>query len=237
GGPAKGEGQATGGCPVYSHPAQLTDNRNCVLCMTCLKACPHRSVEFNLRPPGIELWTTHQPMGHEVALLFLLWGAVLVHRLPEIAERLQLPQLLARFDYHALATVVLLAAPGGVAWGLYQLNRLGNPCLQGRPFVQVAYGWLPMVLLSSLAHYLTLGLTEAGRIIPVTLATFGLATAGPIWVAHPAVIAFLQAVSLLLGALLSILLIQRIAQQPWLRLLPLHGMTVGMTVCLYQLIV
>lgn len=42
GGPAEGEGQETLGCPVYSHPAQLTDNRNCVLCMTCLKACPHR---------------------------------------------------------------------------------------------------------------------------------------------------------------------------------------------------
>ena len=33
-------GLATAGCPVYSHPAQLTDNRNCVLCMTCDKARP-----------------------------------------------------------------------------------------------------------------------------------------------------------------------------------------------------
>jgi hypothetical protein len=30
-------GQETGGCPLYSHPAQLTDNRNCVLCMECDK--------------------------------------------------------------------------------------------------------------------------------------------------------------------------------------------------------
>ena len=38
GGPAEPpEGMATGGCPLYSHPAQLVDNRNCVLCMTCLK--------------------------------------------------------------------------------------------------------------------------------------------------------------------------------------------------------
>ncbi|HEY9622707.1 MAG TPA: sigma 54-interacting transcriptional regulator, partial [Crinalium sp.] len=35
GGPQKGEGMETGGCPVYSHPAQLQDNRDCVLCMTC----------------------------------------------------------------------------------------------------------------------------------------------------------------------------------------------------------
>ena len=49
GGPAEPpEGQETGGCPVYSHPAQLTDNRNCVLCMECLKACNHRSIEVGL---------------------------------------------------------------------------------------------------------------------------------------------------------------------------------------------
>jgi polyferredoxin len=66
GGPQKGEGLETAGCPLYSHPAQLEDNRDCVLCMTCLKACPHRSVEVNLRPPGIELWTTHNPRTYEV---------------------------------------------------------------------------------------------------------------------------------------------------------------------------
>ncbi len=38
GGPAEPpEGLETLGCPLYSHPAQLVDNRNCVLCMTCLK--------------------------------------------------------------------------------------------------------------------------------------------------------------------------------------------------------
>jgi transcriptional regulator with AAA-type ATPase domain/NAD-dependent dihydropyrimidine dehydrogenase PreA subunit len=91
GGPAKGEGQETGGCPIYSHPAQLEENRDCVLCMTCLKACPHRSVEFNLRPPGIELWTTHTPRAYEVALLLLLLDAVFLHRLPELWETLRLP--------------------------------------------------------------------------------------------------------------------------------------------------
>jgi len=38
GGPAEPpEGLATGGCPLASHPAQLVDNADCVLCMDCLK--------------------------------------------------------------------------------------------------------------------------------------------------------------------------------------------------------
>lgn len=237
GGPAKGEGQETGGCPVYSHPAQLVDNRNCVLCMTCLKACPHRSVELNLRPPGIELWTTHTPVDHEVALLLLLWGAVFVHRLSAVAALLGVSDLVVGFWGHAIATIGLLFAPLPLAWCTYKLTQLIQPRLKARPFIQVAYGWLPAVLLGSLAHYLLLGLTEAGQIIPVSLASVGLASTGPAIVAHPAVISFLQGVCLLFGALLSILLTQRIARQPWLKLLPLHGFTLGMTALLYHLIV
>ena len=43
GGPAEGLGQETDGCPLYSHPAHLADNRDCVLCMVCLKVlyAPH----------------------------------------------------------------------------------------------------------------------------------------------------------------------------------------------------
>jgi polyferredoxin len=48
GGPAEGEGLATAGCPLGTHPAHLRDNRNCVLCLTCAQACPHRSVQLEL---------------------------------------------------------------------------------------------------------------------------------------------------------------------------------------------
>ena len=221
GGPQKGEGMETGGCPLYSHPAQLEDNRDCVLCMTCLKACPHRSVELNLRPPGIELWTTHVPRAYEVALLFLLFGGIFIHRLPELQTSLGLQIDLNSFLPHLGLSLVALIIPATVAlpvYGLMQLiHRLGNyinldrkstqnadkndniriprtsPNPKPRSFVELAYGYLPLVLGGNLAHYLLLGLGEAGRIIPVTLATFGFNGQGmPVLVAHPAVIAFLQ---------------------------------------------
>ena len=60
-------------------------------------------------------------------------------------------------------------------------------------FVKLAYGYLPLVWAANLAHYLRLGLQEGGRIIPVSLATFGSSGANlPVWIAHPAVVAFLQ---------------------------------------------
>lgn len=218
GGPQKGEGQATNGCPLYSHPAQLVDNRDCVLCMTCLKACPHRSVELNLRPPGIELWTTHQPRADEVALMFLLLGAVYLHRLPEIQQKLGLKLPLDSVAGHSLVALGVLALPALLPLafeGLGRITQLGRSAPSPRPFVKLAYGYLPLVWAANLAHYLRLGLFEGGRILPLSLATFGASGANlPVWIAHPAVVAFLQGVTLLLGILLSVWLTQKIARQP-----------------------
>lgn len=233
GGPQKGEGMETGGCPLYSHPAQLEDNRDCVLCMTCLKACPHRSVELNLRPPGVELWTTHLPRSYEVALLFLLFGGVFLHRLPKWQSSLGLNLDLTQFWPHLGLSVVALIVPAGIAllvYGLMQLFHLlyqnlksQKPNPKPRRFVELAYGYLPLVLGANLAHHLRLGLGEAGRILPVTLATFGFSGDGmPVVVAHPAVTAFLQGATLIFSVLLTVVLTQKIARQPLRLLLPQH---------------
>ena len=246
GGPEKGEGMETGGCPIYSHPAQLEENRDCVLCMTCLKACPHRSVELNLRPPGIELWTTHTPTFAEVSLLFLMFGAVFLHRLPEISAKLgvSLPldpiaPSLSQFGIHAGVSVLALLIPGAIALlaqALIRLAHSANP--KPYSFKILAYGYLPLVLGGNIAHFLRLGLTEMGRVVPVTLATFGMSGMQTVAIAaDPAVIAFLQGVTLLFTAGLSLILTQKIFRQSPQKLLPQHLATVGLMVLMWQVIV
>ncbi|MEQ8537251.1 MAG: sigma 54-interacting transcriptional regulator [Coleofasciculus sp. D1-CHI-01] len=248
GGPQKGEGMETNGCPLYSHPAQLQDNRDCVLCMTCLKACPHRSVEVNLRPPGIELWTTHIPRSYEVALLLLLLGGVFLHRLPELNQQLNLHLDLSQFGTHAWFSLAVLSLPalipliayGGIqlSYRLIQTLNLTIPNPKPRSLIELAYGYLPLVLAGNLAHHLRLGLTEAGRILPVTFATFGLNGEGlPVFVAHPAVMAFLQGVTLIAGVLLSMVLTQKIASQPVRSLLMQHLGIVALGISLWAIIV
>jgi hypothetical protein len=87
-----------------------------------------------------------------------------------------------------------------------------------------------------------LGLTEAGAIVPVTLATFGMPATTlsnnlvqPL-IAHPAVIAFLQGTVLLAGGFLVIVLLGKISRQPWLQLVPQLGAIGGFTILLWHLI-
>ena len=74
GGPAEEEGLATEGCPLGTHPAHLEDNRNCVLCLTCAQACPHRSVQLSLRPPAADIQREMEFPRGEPALLLILAG-------------------------------------------------------------------------------------------------------------------------------------------------------------------
>ncbi|MDJ0798197.1 MAG: sigma 54-interacting transcriptional regulator [Calothrix sp. MO_167.B12] len=237
GGPQKGEGMETDGCPIYSHPAQLQDNKDCVLCMTCLKACPHRSVELNLRPPGIELWTTHIPHSYEVALLFLLFGGVYLHRLPELQTVLGLHLDLENFWQHLGLSLLALIIPVVIASIAYGCMGLSNLKTKTRSFVELAYGYLPLVLGGNLAHYLHLGLNEGGRILPVTFATFGLSGENlPTLIAHPAVISFLQGTTLIFAVFFSIILTQKIARQPLVRMYWQHLGAIALGISMWIII-
>jgi hypothetical protein len=137
--------------------------------------------------------------------------------------------------------VLALLVPGAIALLAHALVRLLNQRIQPRPFVELAYGYLPLVLGGSLAHYLLLGLTEGGRALPVTLATFGYSGGGILntWitVADPIVIAFLQGVTLIFSVWLSILLTQKIAKQSILSVLPQHIATFSVGVLFWKVIV
>jgi len=161
-----------------------------------------------------------------------------LHRLPEIEAELQTALHLENFGWHTGISLLALLVPGAIALSTHQLLRLLNRTIKPRPFLELAYGYLPLVLGANLAHYLRLGLTEAGRIIPVTFATFGFGTANlPVAIAHPAVISFLQAVCLISAFWLSVILTQKIARQPIVNLLPQHLAMAGMGSLIWKVVI
>jgi hypothetical protein len=63
------------------HEFVLTPSQAHAWLSCCVAACVmRRSIEFRLRLPGIDLWTTHKPAWSEVALQFMLLGAVYLHK-------------------------------------------------------------------------------------------------------------------------------------------------------------
>jgi hypothetical protein len=145
---------------------------------------------------------------------------------------------LTQFGPHLSWSVAALAIPVLVPIAAHGAISAFNSSVKPKRFLEWAYGYLPLVLAGNLAHYLRLGLTEAGRIVPVTLATFGLSGEGwPIWVAHPAVVEFLQGSTLIAGWVLTVVLTQKIARQPWRSLFPQHLASGILAIALWSIIV
>ena len=207
GGPAVGEGLATAGCPLGTHPAHLADNRNCVLCFTCAAACPHRSVQLRLRPPAADLQREMDPPAGETGLILVLAGGLALHHwqrllgwLPLAPASLQAGPLLPRLAFAALA----LAMPA--------LGWLGLRRLPAAP-PTLPYVLLPLLWALLLARHLPLGLEEAGLVLPVSFGWSAL----PHWQADPHVLAFCQSAAVLIGGLGTALLIPRFQPAGWRR--------------------
>jgi polyferredoxin len=212
GGPADGEGLATPGCPLGTHPAHLADNRNCVLCLTCAQACPHRSVQLALRPPAADLQREMETPVGEPGLILVLAGDLCLHHwqrllgwLPLAPSSLVAGPLLPRLAFACLAlalpaTLVLLARP------FFSVPRLRR----------TLYGLLPLIWALLLARHLPIGMAEAGTLLPVSLSPLAASDAVPwlqalpAWRADGHVIAFAQSLVVFGGLAAAVVVLRRL---------------------------
>jgi hypothetical protein len=68
------------GCPMFSYPASLSTNCECMMCLNCLKNCENRGVQVNLRPPLQELWHQPQPLLSLSIFCVMLVGLMARHQ-------------------------------------------------------------------------------------------------------------------------------------------------------------
>jgi hypothetical protein len=48
--------------------------------LQCLRSCQSGSAQWRLRPPAADLWGQHSASWHELGLMYLMLGSVLLHR-------------------------------------------------------------------------------------------------------------------------------------------------------------
>ncbi len=75
-------------CPMYLHLQFLLDNRNCKVCLNCIKNCPHNATHLNLRIPGAEISVLRQPPLAGAVLSIVLSGLLIA----EIISKLNISQ-------------------------------------------------------------------------------------------------------------------------------------------------
>ncbi|MBD2136781.1 4Fe-4S binding protein [Anabaena sp. FACHB-1237] len=233
------EGQASNACPLYTVPAKLSNNRDCVLCMECLKSCPNRSVQLNLRFPGADLLENHQGFPAEVALMLLLLGGVFLHNSHRFLSWFGLGDLSVDSQHLLVAVpvaIILLSLPGIVTYLTHHLSRKIDP--QMPDYLTVVYAYLPMTLIGNLVYYIPSLITESGRIFPVLAHNLGyhsLNLPSLTWSADVA--NFIQGVILLCILPLSILLLSKITNRPFFSNLPHLGSLMGFVAVFFAMMI
>ena len=66
------------GCPWDVYPAGLTNNKNCGLCLECIRTCPHENIAVNLRPFGADLARRSGKLD-EAFKTFLILGSAMIY--------------------------------------------------------------------------------------------------------------------------------------------------------------
>ena len=75
--------EKAGPCPMFLHLQFLSDNRDCKVCLNCIKNCTHNATRLNLRIPGAEISALRQPSLAGALLSIILSGflaAVLISK-------------------------------------------------------------------------------------------------------------------------------------------------------------
>lgn len=148
-------------CPLFEVPRTMDSNRDCNMCMNCVKSCPHGSLRLGLRKPTSEFWKVRKPRLDVAFLAIVLVGVVIVQNLTMLDIW---PSVLARvagvtgtgnvdvnftvvFLVAMIAPIALLAAASLVS------SRLTGGELR-RDFTIFGYALIPLDLAAHMAHNL-----------------------------------------------------------------------------------
>jgi len=152
------KGGKVDGCPMFRHALFLESNQSCRLCTCCVKNCPYRAIQINIRPPGQELWTVEKPVAGGAFFSILLATLVFPAVLPQFvgfdaAVRRILVFLpdspTASFTTLMIITVLVSLV---VFWSghFFLAGRKGNP---GR-FARYSLAFIPLALCTHFANQL-----------------------------------------------------------------------------------
>ncbi|PHR30163.1 MAG: hypothetical protein COA36_01910 [Desulfotalea sp.] len=164
------------GCPMFRHPYLVDNNRDCIMCAKCIKACENSSVQLNVRLAPQELWSLETPRKAD-SFLIVAMGAIFFPFALQDQFRITVA-----WGVEIFATAFGFSLPGWLVAsvlffalilvfevGYYFMITAQSIYAQiDRAFLLplLGYGFIPLILGGYMAVHLEFFVSGAGRIVP-----------------------------------------------------------------------
>jgi polyferredoxin/CRP-like cAMP-binding protein len=156
------------GCPLLQGPFSLRTNKDCILCGSCIRACPNNSLALNLRIPGQELWASHQIEKSAVIICSTMLGTQLFRGLEHAGA---FGTLASSGMWWLWAATSILSLTLGVIVASAVIGKLVFPVSDksGRITSRIIYSFIPLSFSFEIGDHLGRMLTLGGLLPDVIL--------------------------------------------------------------------
>jgi len=161
------------GCPMGLHPSGIDGSDGCVLCLDCVRSCPHHSMQLDLRNPAWGLYGKARGGFSEALCSVTLVGVVLAAKgTPLLAGHR--PEVFPRLLWGPGEWLLALAVVGACG-GLALLASLAGAGARWRSsFAGAGLAYLPLGVAGLFVVYFRPLVEGGARLVPLLLAAAGL---------------------------------------------------------------
>lgn len=176
-------GNAAGeACPTSQFLGGMSKNTYCILCLECVRSCPHENVALNARPFGHDLAKTTGARSDEAAMVVIMLAMSTFHGITMTPLWVRLTgalQVALGMPYLAAFTIGMAGFLLALALLYFAFVAAAHAAARTSDVsfrqlaIRYSYAFLPIALFYHLAHNAQHFSVEAGTLVPVLSDPFG----------------------------------------------------------------
>lgn len=160
-------------CPMGLHPTGIENSDHCILCLDCVRNCPHHSMELDLRNPFWGLFNHSRHGFYEALFSVTLVGVIMAAKsAPLLAGRT--PAVFPRTVWSPREFLLALGIAGGYSGLALLVSTASRSHRWKGAFTICGLAYLPLALAGLFMIYFRALVEGGAQLVPLILAATGL---------------------------------------------------------------